>query len=71
MRPDPYVCQEKNDGCTIIICPVNHNFVLKFVFHFTDAHTPVMKLDVPNDDETTHEAWSSGDTSKPGFLTIK
>lgn len=30
-----------------------------------------MKLDVPNDDETTHEAWSSGDTNKPGFLTIK
>ncbi|CAC5406608.1 unnamed protein product [Mytilus coruscus] len=55
----------------IIICPVNHNCDLKFAFHLTDAHTPVMKLDVTNDNDTTHEAWTSGDTNKPGFLTIK
>ncbi|XP_063438529.1 uncharacterized protein LOC134719470 [Mytilus trossulus] len=47
------------------------SFIPKLTKSKSDAHTPVMKLDVPNDDETTHEAWSSSDTNKAGFLTIK
>ncbi|VDI45823.1 Hypothetical predicted protein [Mytilus galloprovincialis] len=46
------------------------SFIPKLTKSKSDPITPVMKLDVPNDDETNTRSMSSGDTSKPGFLAI-